>query len=201
MDLFEMPITKRMDMRKMTKEQVEQATEQAKRKRRKGEGLETTEAANRGQRPAMATGTLNRGPRQLEQARAIVPKMLKTAEGKYRKQQGLFTHGLLVVDIFTKFVAVVPLENKAGPSLLSGLRKIMHTMGGEPETLYSDEEGGLDTPDVQAWLNRKKIRLLTTRTHAHFAERHIRTIKDMMFKRMDHKKYTSTIGKRYSPKF
>jgi hypothetical protein len=108
---------------------------------------------------------------------------------------------LLVVDILTKFVAIEPLENRTGPYLLSGLRKIMHTMGGTPETLYSDGEGGLETPDMQAWFQRKKIRLLSTRNHAHFAERHIRTIKDMMFKRMDHKKYTSTIGKRYSPKF
>ena len=38
------------------------------------------------------------------------------------------------------------------------------------------------------WFLRRDIRLLQTRTHAHFAERHIRTVKDMIFKRMDHKK-------------
>jgi hypothetical protein len=46
----------------------------------------------------------------------------------------------------------------------------------------------MDGNDTQAWLLAQKIRLLSTRTHAHFAERHIRTIKDMMFKRFDHKK-------------
>ena len=106
-----------------------------------------------------------------------------------------------MVDIFTKFVAIEPLEKRAGDVLLTGLRKVMRTMGGTPETLYSDEEGGLETPETQAWLERQKIRLLTTRAHAHFAERHIRTIKDMIFKRMDHKKYTSTIGTPYSQKF
>lgn len=189
MDLFEMPITVQRDMRKQTKAQLAQATEQAKRKRRKGEGFATTEAAaKRSQRPEMATGTLDRGQKRLDEARAVVPKMMKTAEGKYKPQPGLKKFGLLVVDIFTKFVAIEPLEKRAGDVLLTGLRKVMRTMGGTPETLYSDEEGGLETPETQAWLQRQKIRLLTTRTHAHFAERHIRTIKDMIFKRMDHKK-------------
>ena len=31
------------------------------------------------------------------------------------------------------------------------------------------------------------VRLIMSRTHAHFAERHIRTIKDMIFKRLDPK--------------
>ncbi len=188
MDLFEMPITKTMDMRSMTKERTEQAVEQAKRQRRKGEGMAAVEAANRGQKQAMATGTLNRGQKRLDEARAIVPKMMKTAEGKYVKQKGLFKYGLLMVDIFTKFVAIVPLENNTGPDLLRGLKKIIPEMGGKPETLYSDGEGGMDGNDTQKWLLAQKIRLLSTRTHAHFAERHIRTIKDMMFKRFDHKK-------------
>ncbi len=190
MDLFLMPTTKTMDMRKMTKKKEAQAIEQARRisTRRKGEGMALATEQDRSQRAAMATGTLNRGQKRQDEARVIVPKMKKTAEGKYVPQKGLYPFGLLMVDIFTKFMTVVPLKDNKGPALLTGVKKAVREMGGKPQTLYSDGEGGMVGIDATAWLLRKNIRLLSTRTHAHFAERNIRTFKDMVFKRMDHKK-------------
>ena len=189
MDLFLMPVTKTMDMRKMTKDREEQATTQARR-RRKGEGMALTEeGAQRSSRPEMATGRFDRGQKRVDVARGLVPKMKKNeVTGKYEYQKGLYRYGLLLVDIFTKVVQVEPIKDAKGPTLKTALKKLFPLMGGDPQTLYSDGEGGLETGEMTGWFSRRDIRLLQTRTHAHFAERHIRTVKDMIFKRMDHKK-------------
>ena len=58
-------------------------------------------------------------------------------------------------------------------------------MGGKPETVYSDEEPALSSKYTKQFVNEQHIRFITTRTHAGVAERQIRTIKDMLHKRME----------------
>ena len=57
-------------------------------------------------------------------------------------------------------------------------------MGGKPETVYSDDEPALSSKYTKQFFNGQHIRFLTTRTHAGVAERQLRTIKDMLHKRM-----------------
>jgi hypothetical protein len=99
----------------------------------------------------------------------------------------LFKFGLLMVDIFTKFVAIIPLVDNTTGTLLTGLKQCLLEMRGNPETIYSDAEGAMGSKVMTEWLEKQNIRLLSTRIHAAFAERHIRTVKDMLHKRMDHK--------------
>ena len=61
-------------------------------------------------------------------------------------------------------------------------------MHGKPETIYSDGEGARSANVMKEYPADESIRLIQTRTHAAVAERHIRTIKDMLFKRMEHLK-------------
>ena len=58
-------------------------------------------------------------------------------------------------------------------------------MGGEPEILYSDQEGGLKSKEAQKFLEEQKVKMIFTRHHAAFVERQIRTIKDMILKRVE----------------
>ena len=93
---------------------------------------------------------------------------------------------MIGVDIFSKLTQVVPIEDKTGPSLRDGLQKLFETMGGPPETIYTDEEGGLKTATVRRFLAGHHVRQLMTRAHAAVVGRQIRTMKHMILTRLEH---------------
>ena len=95
-----------------------------------------------------------------------------------------FRVGLLLVDIFSKYAAVIPINSKQPADALAGLMEGIKKTGGMPEMIYSDEEGNLHSSDLLEYLKEQKIELHRTRGHPAFAERFIRTLKDMLFKRV-----------------
>jgi hypothetical protein len=92
--------------------------------------------------------------------------------------------GLACIDVFSKFASVIPLKSKQPPDVLAGLMEAFQKMKGKPEFLRSDEEGSLQSNDIQGYLKSQKIKLITTRGHTNFCERFIRTFKDMLYKRL-----------------
>ena len=105
--------------------------------------------------------------------------------------------GLLMVDIFTKYTEVIPLKDKSEGSILSGLMEGFNKMGRKPKTVYSDDEPALSAKYTKQFFNENNINFLITRTHAAFAERQIRTVKDMLRKRMNNSEddqWTDHIG-------
>ena len=58
-------------------------------------------------------------------------------------------------------------------------------MGKKPELVYWDEEGSLNSGVLKEYVDKEKIETHQTRTHPAFAERMIRTAKDMLFKRVE----------------
>ena len=64
---------------------------------------------------------------------------------------------------------------------MEGLQK----MGDKPKMFYNDEEGSLYSKTVIEYLEGEKIEIHRTRGHPAFAERFIRTCKDMLFKRVE----------------
>lgn len=95
---------------------------------------------------------------------------------------------MIMTDIFTKVVGVVPIENKNSDSILEGLKTLFRKdwMGGQPEVLYSDQEPGLRAAAIIKYLDSIGTDLVMTRAHAPFVERQIRTIKDMILRRLEH---------------
>ena len=158
MDLFEMPISRKQHMGHWGAKPKAMAKKMAK---------------LRGLGEEYATGTTTNKTRAMKGV-AIVPWTTK----------GLFKFGLLLVDIFTKFVTVVPIDDNTTDNVLKGLKVAIVQMGGKPGTIYSDAEGALLSAEGTKYFKDTDIRLITTRTHAWVAERHIRTVKDMLFKRM-----------------
>ena len=96
-----------------------------------------------------------------------------------------FSKGLLMVDIFTKFVSIIPINSRTANTLLEAMKESMLKMGGTPQTLYTDDEGGLRDQLIQNYLKDQNIRHIVTRSHAAVAERTIRTIKAMIEKRLE----------------
>jgi hypothetical protein len=96
-----------------------------------------------------------------------------------------FTIGLLLIDIFSKFMVVVPLFSKQPQDLLDGLEEGLKDMGGKPESIYTDDEGSLNSKLLQDYFKQNNIKHITTRTHAPVAERAVRTIKDLIYRRLE----------------
>ena len=160
MDLFEMPVPRAGDVRRQTDE------ERAKRKRQMDDERNERRIAVRRKKAS-------------PKPQAAPKKAPKSIPRRY---------GLLLVDIFTKFVDVVPMVDNRQDTLMTALKQSMTNMGGKPKTIFSDGEGALSGVELKKYMESENIRLLQTRSHAAYAERHIRTIKDMLFKRLEFKK-------------
>ena len=95
--------------------------------------------------------------------------------------------GLVLIDIFSKYAVVLPIASRTPPDLLAGILEGIQKMGDKPDMIYSDEESSLigDKVDIRGALKERGIELHTTRGHPNFAERFIRTFKDMLFKRVE----------------
>jgi hypothetical protein len=96
-----------------------------------------------------------------------------------------FNIGLLMIDIFTKFISVIPLKTKLADDVLQGIKEAISNMGHNPEMLYTDDEGSFHSKDADKFYKAKHIKHIITRSHATYAERAIRTIKDMIYKRLE----------------
>ena len=96
--------------------------------------------------------------------------------------------GLLMIDVFSKYMAVVPIKTKGEGDVAAGIIEGFVKMGGTPEILYTDDESALSTDAMKKYLKDNDVRHIITRSHANIAERAIRTFKDSLYKRIDHAK-------------
>ena len=93
--------------------------------------------------------------------------------------------GLLMIDIFSKFMTVIPLKTKQPSDVLDGIKEGINNMGDKPLSIYSDDEGSFNSKEVKDYFIKNQIQHLVTRGHAPVAERAIRTIKDLIYRRLD----------------
>ncbi len=99
-----------------------------------------------------------------------------------------FKVGMLMIDIFSKYMVVVPIKSKSEGDVAAGLIECLHKMSHKPKILYTDDEKSLSSYAIQKYLKEQNINHIITRTHAWFGERAIRTFKDMLYKRVEHSK-------------
>ena len=103
----------------------------------------------------------------------------------------------MVVDTFSKKIAVVPIEGKKAGDLGDALDKAFRQMGGNPEIMYSDAEPGLTSNKTQTRLRRQKnIAHNITLRHAPVPERMIGYIKNQIIHaiRGTKKKWWEVVG-------
>jgi hypothetical protein len=92
---------------------------------------------------------------------------------------------LVMIDIFTKYAVVIPLESQETPDFLAGLMEGFQKMGHKPKMIYADGEGALRSKLFAQFCNEQKINFHLTRTHAWVVERFNRTLKNMMNRRLE----------------
>jgi hypothetical protein len=107
-------------------------------------------------------------------------------------------YAALMVDIFSKYTVVQPIDGKTGEQLRIAIHTLLQKMNlrsnkdykldteikSYPRVLYSDQEPALKSAPVKDLLNHQRIELVMTSTHAAVAERQIRTFKRMIVERL-----------------
>ena len=103
---------------------------------------------------------------------------------------------LLMVDIFTKYTTAVTIKTKQIPDILEAIKEDIKKMGGKPETMYTDNEGAFVSNEIQKYFKDVGIRHITTLSHAPVAERQIRTLKSMIYQRVEktNRKWYDVLG-------
>ena len=96
-----------------------------------------------------------------------------------------FRVGVLMIDVFDKFMYVVPIKSKQDGDVASGMIECLNKMGKKPEIIYTDDEGALNKEAIQKYSKDENIEHHRTRAHPNFSERAIRTFKDMLYKRVE----------------
>jgi hypothetical protein len=91
---------------------------------------------------------------------------------------------MIMVDIFTKYTTITPVEGKDAYELRKAIKRLFKKMGGDPGMLYTDQEPALKKKQVTRYLDKEDVHLIMTMTHAAVAERQIRTFKRMIADRM-----------------
>jgi hypothetical protein len=93
--------------------------------------------------------------------------------------------GLVIIDIFTKYATMIPTKDNKAPTFLEALKKGIQNMGGKPKTIYADSEGAWFNKEIKDYLEENNIKLIITLNHANVVERVIRTLKSMIYKRIE----------------
>ena len=87
------------------------------------------------------------------------------------------------IDIFSKYAVVIALHNKQSDTLLDGMKQVFKLMG-KPAVLMTDQEGGLQTKQVDDYLKKENITYIINRNHAPFIERFVRSFRNMVNRRL-----------------
>ena len=93
-----------------------------------------------------------------------------------------------MIDVFDKFMHVVPLKSKQEGDLACGMIECLNKIGKKPSILYADDEGVLNKEAIHKYLKDENIEHHRTRAHPNFTERAIRS-KDMLYKRVEADEY------------
>ena len=90
---------------------------------------------------------------------------------------------LMVIDVFSKFGWIEPLQNKKGETVAAAFEKIFKS-GRQPRLLWTDKGKEFYNKNVNQLLSRKNIKLYSTENEekSSVAERFNRTIKQQMWK-------------------
>ena len=93
--------------------------------------------------------------------------------------------GLVCIDVLSKYCVVIPIVSKNEPDVIEATKKALEKMGKKPKIIYSDDEKAIAGEDFKNYVEGEGIELYRTRGHPAFAERFIKTYKNMLFKRVE----------------
>jgi hypothetical protein len=96
-----------------------------------------------------------------------------------------YTTAMVCIDVFSKYAVVVPIIDRKVPAVAAGIIECFQSMMKKPEILFTDGETAFNDSLLIEYYKKYNIKHYVTRNHSAFAERFIRTLKDMLYKRID----------------
>ena len=93
---------------------------------------------------------------------------------------------LCVIDLFSKYVFVVPLKDKKGVSIVNGFQSILNKSKRKPNKIWVDRGSEFYNASFKKWLQDNDTVMYSTNNEGKFvvAERIIRTLKSKIYKYM-----------------
>ena len=87
---------------------------------------------------------------------------------------------LRVIDIFSKYAWVIPLNNKKGITIANAFQKILDESGHKPNKIWIDKGSGFYNRSMKSWLDKNGIEMYSTDNEGKLVvvERFIRTSKN-----------------------
>ena len=83
-----------------------------------------------------------------------------------------FIGGVIAIDIFTRFITIIPIKSKTIPEILDAIKEIIKKMG-KPKTVYSDNEGAWSAgTEISKWFQDEKIRHIIALSHPACSKSH-----------------------------
>ena len=105
--------------------------------------------------------------------------------GEDFKNKQKFYMALTCIDVLSKYAVAIPLKSKDAPNITAGVMEAIQKMGGKPKLIFTDDEGSLRGEVFREFVKSEGMELHRTRSKAFFVERFNRTVKDMLFKRIE----------------
>ena len=107
---------------------------------------------------------------------------------QFKKDNNGFSYLLTLIDVFSKFAYVVPLQNKNGNTLLDAFKNLFAS-GFKTLSLQTDRGKEFINKKLQSFLKGKQVHFFVTQNDeikASIVERFNRTLKDRMFRYLTH---------------
>ena len=92
--------------------------------------------------------------------------------------------GIVMIDVLSKYAVVVPIGGRTPPDIIEATKEALKKMGKKSKILYTDDEQGIASQEFNNFIEDEGIELYRTRGHPAFAERMIRTFKDMLLREL-----------------
>ena len=93
---------------------------------------------------------------------------------------------LCVIDVYSKYAWVVPLNDKKGVRIVNAFQSILKKSNGKPSKIWVDKGSEFYNRSMKSWLEKSDIEMYSTHNEGKsvVAERFIRTIKNKIYKHM-----------------
>ena len=93
---------------------------------------------------------------------------------------------LCAIDLFSKYVFVVPLKDKKGPTIINAFQSILDKSKRKPNKIWVDQGSEFYNNNFIKWLKDNDITMYSTynKGESVAAERFIKTLKNKIYKRM-----------------
>ena len=104
---------------------------------------------------------------------------------EYFEKKQKYYMALTCVDVLSKYAVAIPLKSKDTDEIIEAMKEAIRRMGGKSKIIFSDDEGTLRGEVFREFVEGEGMELYRTRGKANFVERLNRTLKDMIFKRLE----------------